>query len=221
MTSHEPLAGFTTDPDATSATNLIAALRDGLTPIDITKDDTGSYTVHYDHRVFDRDTVNIILAAVGIPPARPIEEIHAEAAAKILAIADAELAAHPGRRTADIALRGGRTVTAACRQWCTVDHRADGPGIHPEDIYHASTEAAVEVTRPSSAPETLLSGWITVYPYSSTDSEPRAAIWFSSGDCEDYDAPGLGRLAADLRAAAAWVDGLRAQLTAAVEEAGQ
>ncbi|MGW2539455.1 DUF6907 domain-containing protein [Kitasatospora sp. NPDC001574] len=222
-TSHRALAGFTSHPAATSATNLVAALRDGLTPIDITKNDTGSYTVHYDHRVFDRDAVNVILAAVGIPPARPIEEIHAEAAAEVQAIVDAELTARPGCQTADIAVWGGTTMTVPEPSWCTRIHGANQLGEHPHDIYHGSSEASIAVSRANGEPETLFSGWIADNPYSDNPAEvgPRAAICFPSGDCEDYDQPGLARLAAELRVASSWVDGLRAQLAAAIEEAGQ
>jgi hypothetical protein len=148
------------------------------------------------------------------PAPTPAESLYAATLARITRQAAAEIAANPGLPTVNHAVWGNNSVTAIEPAFCTRQHATEGRGEHPEDIYHASTETAVEVTRASGGKETLLSGWIAVNPYSLADSEPRGAICFPTGDCEDYDGPGLVRLAAELRAAAAWVDSLGAQLAA-------
>ncbi|MFJ2580001.1 DUF6907 domain-containing protein [Kitasatospora aureofaciens] len=222
ITSHHAPAGFT-PTSGTRPTHLVAVLREGLTPTEIHKDPDGGYTACYDPRAFDRDAVNVMLDALGIPPSRPIEEIHAEAAAKVQALVDAELAERPGGRTVDVAIWGGGTMTVPEPVWCTREHEAGAHPEHPQDIYHSSTEVTVNVARPDGTPLALLSGWIADNPYSANaaDVGPRGVIWFGSGDCEDYRPAGLDRLAHELRAAAAWVDGLRAQLLDALTEAGR
>ncbi|MER5352772.1 hypothetical protein ABT093_20865 [Kitasatospora sp. NPDC002551] len=139
--------------------------------------------------------------------AAAIERVRAQAAAAI--------AAQPGRLTADAPVWGDTTITIPEPSWCTLDHhnRLD----HPEDLYHASAEAAVHVTRAGGEREELFSVWLANNPY---DRGPvpagltglRAAVALPTGDVEDYDESGLTRLAGELRAAAALIDRLNAQL---------
>ncbi|MGW3179924.1 DUF6907 domain-containing protein [Kitasatospora sp. NPDC001119] len=223
-TSRRPQMAATTRPEPPATTELapitklIPTLRDGLAPIDLGEPVNGVREVHFDPRHFDYDTVNSMLRATGITPAPAIDRVHQAAADRARAIITAELAAHPQCPTVDVAVWGNMTLTVPEPAWCTRGHETDGRGEHPEDITHSSTETDVTVTRPDGAAETLLSGWIASNPYASVDSEPRAAISFSTGDCADYDVPGLAKLAAELRAAAEWVNGLSAQLAAAQSE---
>ncbi|MCG6497643.1 hypothetical protein [Kitasatospora sp. A2-31] len=129
--------------------------------------------------------------------------------------ASAAIAARPGRLTTSAPVWGNTIITIPEPSWCTLDHhnRLD----HPEDLYHTSSETAVTVTRANGETEELLSCWLADNPYGNDspygDTGLRAAVAFHTGDVEDYDEAGLARLAAELRAAAALVDRLAAQLT--------
>ncbi|MFD7986802.1 DUF6907 domain-containing protein [Kitasatospora indigofera] len=193
-------------------TELIAADRTGLEPVDIRRNADGSATVYYDAKVYNREQVNHILPLLGIPMAPGVEDLYAATLARVKAMAAADIAANPGARTVPIAVWGDTVITAVCKDWCTEEHESTGRGVHPEDIFHTSTETPVEVTRADGEKETLFGAWLVQNPYLERMPEVRAAVALATGDVEEYDAAGLARLADEIRAAAAFIDGLRGQL---------
>ncbi|PJN22396.1 hypothetical protein [Kitasatospora sp. CB02891] len=209
---------YTSAPESdgsTPITELIAAIRDGQSPLAPSRRPAGGHIVSVDLSVLDRAQVNDILHALGIPPARPIEAVYADAVTATKTLADAEIAASPGCATVNAEVWGDAVITILEPTWCTTSHtQHNGMGDHPQDLYHASDEQFVCVTRANGTPEDLFSGWIASSPFlaEATDRPPCGMIGFANGDCEEYDEAGLDRLAHELRAAAAMIDGLRAQL---------
>ncbi|OKI14168.1 hypothetical protein [Streptomyces sp. CB03911] len=209
---------FTATPEP-APTQLIAADRTGLEPIDIRRNADGSATGYYDPTRFSREQANHVLVLLGFPAAPGVEDLYAAELRRVEALAAAEVAASPDARTIDLAVWGNATLTVVEPAWCTREHVTDGRGEHPEDVHHTSTETAAEVTRVDGEKETLLSGWIVQNPYLERMPEVRAAIALATGDVEEYDAAGLARLADEIRSAAAFIDGLREQLLAAEDGA--
>jgi hypothetical protein len=137
---------------------------------------------------------------------------------RVAAIAAAELEAGPQTLTAEVRVWGNRTVTVAEPSWCNGQHGAShANGDHPEDITHASDETALHLTRTTGEKEHLLTGWLISSPYGA-DPKPRAAICHPTGDVDDHDEASLTRLAAELRAAADYIEQLRRQLAEATGE---
>lgn len=132
-------------------------------------------------------------------------------AARVARTAAAQIVAHPERPTVTVTTPHGDIFTTPERDWCAGHSRPEWP----EDIAHASAETSARITLPSGEDGTLLSGGLLEYPYGLTDTEPVAAIALPGGDIADFDEAGLDRLAAELRAAAAWAENLRDQLAAA------
>lgn len=225
ITLHHGPAGYASTGQI-RPTTLTAAAREGLPPLDFRKDTDGGYSAEFDPVRINRDGVNHILHALGIPPSRPIEEIHAESAARAQALVDIELAARPGRPTIDISVWGGTTLTVPEPSWCTRGHEPCPFGDHPQDIYHQSAETDVQFTQDNGTRITLFSTYISDNPYSADPAHrgPRGVIWFTGFDAhtqdQDYDPDGLHQFARDLLAAALSVEKLRDQLIAARTEAG-
>ena len=227
---HDAPTATTTSPARPLPTVAFMALRNApyaVMPVQVAD---GLWMVGYnatdpdvDH-TFAADVMRLMIGEfldATIAAAPTPEDRHAADLARVRALVAAEVAGRPGARTVDLAVWGGNTLTVIEPSWCTREHATEGRGEHPEDIHHCSTEATAKVTRADSAKETLLSGWIVVNPYLQRMPEVRAAVALATGDVEEYDAAGLACLADEIRAAAAFIDGLHAQLTNAIEEAGR
>ncbi|KDN84408.1 DUF6907 domain-containing protein [Kitasatospora cheerisanensis] len=200
---------------AVPATKLIPTIRQGQPPIAPRRRPDGGYTVEYDKRRFGPDEINEIMHALGIPPARPISAVYSDATAAAQVLADAEIAAHPGCAVVEAPVWGDGILTIREPRWCTRPHVAqDGVGEHPQDVYHSTEERFATVSRANGDREDLISAWLSESPFlkDPADRSPCASVCFASGDCEEYDEAGLDRLAHELRAAAAMIDGIRAQL---------
>lgn len=219
-TSHQRSTPYTPTPESDGgvpATLLIPTVLPGQPPIAPYRRPDGGYSIEYDRRHFDENEINVIVHALGIPPARPITAVYAETTAAVQVLADAEIAAHPGCAVVDAEVWGDGTLTIREPRWCTRSHAArDGVGEHPKDLYHSTKDRFATVSRANGDREDLISAWLSESPFldDPADRGPRASVAFANGDCEEYDEAGLDRLAHELRAAAAMIDGLRAQLHA-------